>query len=665
MASVRVMVRLLASAARFSAEAVTASVARNNASDGPPRLVGDLVRLIAQTVQSDPHAGPRGQEELERLIAALTRRYGTLGAAMEAVGEGRRRYPSIRIEPALGWHDAFEASISGIEGVLRKHPVMGRELRQWVSSNESRIEPELAAYERWLDKTPVGEAPAVSGAPTPAAGSRLGEEIEHARAALLDDKPLGDLADAPDADAVAPEIMQGLDASAEPVAQAIASIARRKFDLADEALARLDGLDPAVRTALEGDRLYAEGRFEEAADRYRAARVANDDQRTRFNLASALLMARSLGDPARREAAAMLEAIRAEAEPGSEARVRATAMLGTALLVRTDGQRDILLRQAIELLEEALGSIKREERARWWAQLHAALGSAWSAVPGVRRTENLQRAITCFERAQEVWTEQADPNAWALVQNLLGHAWEALPTGDRASHLAKAIEHYERALRVHTAEANPTAWATLMNNLGNAWVQRPDGEKRANVRKAIECQQQALEVWSREGRRGEWAATLNNLGNAWALLPGSAQERAGGIREAVNCYRQALEVRTRASHPHEWASTQNNLGNALLLMTDDATGKNAKEAAACFEQALSVRTRDASPVDWARTQANLGHAWARRTDGEAQENLARAVHCYTEALTVLTKKDFPHHFEHIRARLESVQDRLDETQLLS
>jgi len=663
MASVRVMVRLLASASRFSAEAVTVSVARTADQNGPPRIVHDIVRLIAQTIQSDPHAGPREQLELENLIASLVRRYGTLGAAMESLGEGRRRFPTVRLEPALGWHDAFDASISGIEAVLRKHPVMARDLRQWVSSNESRIEGEIAAYERWLDKGPIGEA-----TPAPAqraAAPALSSDLDRARAALLDDKPLGDLADAPDPDAVARETMEMLDASTEPVAQAIAAIARRKFDLAEDALARLDGIDPALHATLEGDRLYAEGRFEEAADRYRHARVAHDDERVQLNLASALLMSRSLGEPARREAAELLEIIRSASEAGSESRVRATAMLGTAMLLRTDGQRDITIRQAVELLEEALTSIRKEERPRWWAQAHAALGSAWSALPGMRRTENLQRAITCFERAHEVWTEQADPNAWALVENLLGHAWEGLPTGDRASHLTKAIEHYERALRVHTAEANPTAWATLKNNLGNAWIQRPDGDKKKNIRKAIECQQKALEVWSREGRRGEWAATLNNLGNAWALLPGSASERAASLRESVTCYKQALDVRTRSAHPHDWAATQNNLGSALLLIPDDASGRFAKEAASCFEQALTVRTREASPVDWARTQANLGHAWARRTDGEMQENLGRAAHCYTEALSVLTKKDFPHHCEHIRARLDEVQDRLDEERMLS
>lgn len=663
MASLRITVRLLASASNFTAEAVTASLSPAGVAHPPPGIVGEIVRLIARTIQSNPHASTSEQRELEQLLGALTRRYGTLGGAVEALGEGRRRYPAVRLEPALGWHHAFEASLSSVESVLRKHPVMAKDLRHWLTEHEGRIEDELGAYDKWLHATPVGAEG--SGPELAAARVEHAPGVAEARALLLDDKPLGDLADSPELIGARLEAVEALEAMEDPVARAVALIARGKLDEADRALEALDAQDPALRMALEGDRLFAEGRFEEAVERYRAARVALDDRTARFNLASALIMARSLGDPARQEATRLLEALRHEAGPGSEERVRATAMLGTACLIRTDGQRDILLRRAIELLEEALGAIDRQTRPRWWAQAHAALGSAWSVVPGVRRAENLQRAITCFERAHEVWTEQSDPNAWALVENLLGHAWEALPTGDRASHLTKAIDHYERAMRVHTAETNPTAWATLMNNLGNAWVQRPDGDKKKNIQKAIECQQQALEVWSREGRRGEWAATLNNLGNAWALLPGSANERVGHLREAVSCYKQALDVRTRSTHPHEWAATQNNLGNALLLIPGDDAGKNAKEAASCFEHALTVRTRDAAPVDWARTQANLGHAWARRTDADAQENLGRAVHCYTEALTVLTKKDFPHHYEHIRARLEEVQDRLDDVQMLS
>ena len=670
MASLRITVRLLTAASRFSAEAVTLSDSGAKGPGAPPPIVAELFAMVGATLMADPHASDPDRAAVRALVAALSRRYGTLGGAIEALGEGRRRDPRIRLEAALAWHHAFQATLSSVDAVLRKNPVVAREIKHWLSNHDATAEEQISRYEHWLHEPLPDE---MVPSPTLDDPPALTGPLAVVTARVLDDKPLGDILDGAALDDDTRAAAIALLAETDPLARAAGAIALRRFDEADEALRDAESADPGARTMLEGDRLFLDARFEEAVERYRAARVARDDARARLNLASALLHARTLGEPARLECVRLLEQMLAGAAPGggpggapgTDLLPRSAAMLGAALLHSPSAERDIAVRRAIELLEGALAVIDRPAHPRRWAQVHASLGAAWSALPGGKRTENLQRAITCFDRALEVWTEASEPHAWALVQNLLGHAWEALPTGDRAAHLVRAISCYEGALRVHTRESHPAPWATLMNNLGNAWVQRPDGSKSANTRKAIDHHQKALEVWSREGRRGEWAATQNNLGNAWALLPGNDRERAEHLREAIVCYKAALEVRTRSTSPHEWAATQNNLGNAFLLLPDDGSGRPAREATECFEHALSVRTRVGSPVDWARSQANLGHAWARRTDGSVPEHLARAVHCYSEALGVLTKKDFPHHYELIRARLNEVQDRLDEAEMLS
>ncbi|MEM7813268.1 MAG: tetratricopeptide repeat protein, partial [Planctomycetota bacterium] len=254
--------------------------------------------------------------------------------------------------------------------------------------------------------------------------------------------------------------------------KARAAIVERDFAEADR---QLDKLDPVVREAfdvltLRGDRLYSEGRFDEAVDPYEKAFALNsDDPTARHNLAVTHTQARQ-GDIAAHKKRAI------------------DIHIGT-------------------LRQQALGSVK-------WAGTQNNLGLAWRNIPTGDRGANLDKAIAAFESALEVYTRAAHPVDWAMTQNNLGTAWSDMPTGDRGENFGKAIAAYASALEVYTRTSHPVEWAVTQNNLGVAWQDMPTDDRGANLGKAIAAYESALEVRNRTADPEEWAATPNNLGIA-------------------------------------------------------------------------------------------------------------------------------------------------------
>lgn len=673
MPSARLLARVVASAASISAGAV---LTRRDDPDGPPPVAASLLRLVVETIATDPHATNADLAKLESFVRSLIVRYGTLGLALAALASGRRRHAAIAIDKTQGWARSIGLSVSAIESCLRKYPKTMLDISRWMAAEGELLERHLTEFENWLDADSSGEgssdaltlAPiAVTELAGQGAASEISPDLALARRLMLDNKPLSDTPATLTRGALEQEVVERLLADADPLARATALVALGRFEEADALLRNPGPEAPAAEVAtLKGDRRYFDERYDDAVECYRTARQLRDDLSARLNLASALVRARRpSAESAQKEAIDLLSHTLQHEPEGSRGWGLASAQLGAAWLRLATGERDVNVRHAIERLEAALTAVTREEDAHQWAQIHAQLGSAWIALPSGKRVENLQRAITCLSRAGEIWTRESDPQRWASVQNGLGHAWEMLPLGHRAVNLEKAIAYFTAAMEVIDRESNPTAWAMLQNNLGNAWVQMPRGELRQNVERAIGHHSAALEVWSAQDRRPEWAATQNNLGNAWALLPAEAvEERGKSLRRAVSCYKSALEVRTRNTSPAEWATTQNNMGSALLQLARAAGGRTLDEAIMCFERALEVRTRDAYPLDWARTQANLGHALARKFEGDRAEHLRKAVACYGDALSVLKREQYPHLHDHIRVKMNEAQDKLDEAQLI-
>lgn len=648
-------------------------------------VVPAVIRLVAETTCVPSQHGEPEIEQVERYYIMLIHRYGTLRRAMEAVGTGKRRHPLVSPDRARSWHQTLSALAAVAEQTLTHHATLNVALSKWIAAQGDALERRLDQYLAWLDgPLPEEDDPSawVGGAASGAdhrPGTARAAKIAGDQPAELTDEQKRDLAliraewlgDKRPSEPVAGRRMpaavrdavERMKPCTDHAARAIVAIALGRFGEADIELPLLDGrTDRADYLALQGDRLFWEKRFDDAAAVYRQARAARDDFTARRDLAMALVRSvRGSAEAHVKEAIdLMTDALRGVPKGTREWR-RGRALLGQVWLHVHAGDRDANLRRAIECAESAIEGQSRDDDPEWWAETHLHLGSAWQALPSGRQVENVQRAITCFNRAAEVWTRETHPDQWAAIQNHLGHAWERLPTGVRSANIRRAIEFFTAALSVRTRESQPASWAQLQNNLGNAWIQCPSDspeEHKANIERAIACHAAALEVWSQQERRFEWAATQNNLGNAWALLPAEGDEREKNLRRAIACYKAALGVRTRTATPVEWASTNNNLGNALLALPGASGGSHIDEAIDCFRKALEIRTRQAFPVDWAKTRANLGHAYARLDDDERRENLEEAALCYESALEVLTAAAYPHQHEHVMARLEDVRAEL-------
>ena len=117
-----------------------------------------------------------------------------------------------------------------------------------------------------------------------------------------------------------------------------------------------------------------------------------------------------------------------------------------------------------------------------------------------RRVQLCQQGLTLLQRDE-------NPQLWAALQVVLGNSLAQNPQGDRAENIERAIAGYEQALQVRTRQAMPVEWATTMNNLALAYSDRIRGDKAENIERAIAGYEQALQVMTRQAMPVEWATT--------------------------------------------------------------------------------------------------------------------------------------------------------------
>ena len=680
MASARTVSLLVNTLGSISAGAIRTHDGHTDTTKEGLEVVPDLIELMARSICLHARASENELQQVELYLKRLIRRYGTMRHAIEALGERRRRHRQISQAKVQSWADVMSVAGIRVETAMRRHPPVMIAVTRYVSSHDKSLRTRLEAYLAWLDGplpdlsdsdqlTGLGASAEPEPASAPVPEEREGTletnapGVEAVFAEWFAHKHLSEPAHHPALSETIETHVAQLEHADDLFQNAVAAVARLDFDRADAQIVdlRKRHSDPRI-DELRAERYYLERNYDAAVESYRFVREQAGVTPYRcVGLAMSLLHANK-GSYEQRvgEAIDLLNDARKRHTEGSSEWAQVGAMLGFARLHQPAGDRDGNVRLGIELFEESLGVITRENDPQWWADVHLHLGTAWQALPTGRRQENLQRAITCFSRAGEEWTRESDPERWAAVQNNLGHAWERLPGGTREGNLKRAIDYFLAALSVHDEQASPLSWATLQNNIGNAWVKVGAGESGEYINRAIECHSAALRVWSSLDKRAEWAATQNNLGNAWALLPTDGPERERNLRRSISCYKSALEVRTRGTAPHDWASTQNNLGSALLLLREGDVSSTVREAIACFERALEVRTRTASPLEWAKTQCNIGNAWSRLIGPghNKRDSLTNACDHYRAALEVITHDAHPHQHGYVYSRLQSAKNEL-------
>lgn len=634
-------------------------------------VVPELFDLLTDTVSRKSSISSEERAEITAFLKRLTRRYGTVRRAADAIGSARRRHPLVSREKARSWAVVMAVMPSAVETTLKRHPSLKIHISKWLADRGSAVDDRLDGFASWLD-SPFPDYETDVPVTTAEAELERSEtesfelDATDAKAMRLfhlfveDKRPgLHPTDRRPDPEEV--ELRDELKNSPNAFARACVMLSDGRWEDADAHIRKhCDNLPAEILHTLKGECAYNAGRFDDALIHYRAAAHSCDSSECVLNLAYTLARATQSGaDERSREALDSLVSLRDRQHDEDPMRLPTLIAIGAAWLQCPSGDRDANVSLAIESLETALAGIQQSTIPHWWAEAHLQLGAAWLARPSGKRTENIQRSITCFTRAEEVWDREHFPEHWASIQNNLGHAWESLPTGHRAINLQRAIDYFDAALDVRAELEHSLSVATLRNNLGNAWIQFPAGDHKDNVLRGIEHHSAALEVWSTHDKRHEWAATQNNLGNAWALLPADEpDERTKNLRRAIACYKSALDLRTRSATPIEWATTLNNMGSALIMLAGEKKAKPIREAIDCFNKALEVRTKAAYPLDWAKTQTNLGRAWERLPEGDPVRNIDKATEHFNEALTVFNETDYPHQYAHTRSILQSARDRI-------
>jgi len=176
------------------------------------------------------------------------------------------------------------------------------------------------------------------------------------------------------------------------------------------------------------------------------------------------------------------------------------------------------LEKQIEVYEEILSQLTREQEPAFWASVQNKLGIAYAARRRGNRGENLEKAISAYEAACEVTRDRGLLVDWAMAQNNLGAALRKRVRGDKAENLERAIAAYEAALEVFHREQFPSYWAGTQSSLGAAYLQRRHGEPRENLGNAVAAFERALEVFTEEENPEQRLKALEGLEQARRAL---------------------------------------------------------------------------------------------------------------------------------------------------
>jgi CHAT domain-containing protein/tetratricopeptide (TPR) repeat protein len=293
----------------------------------------------------------------------------------------------------------------------------------------------------------------------------------------------------------------------------------------------------------------------------------------------------------------------------------------------------------IQLCQQALKQVRREEQPKLWAQLHSEMGLCLKQAPTGGPGDNMERAISHYEQALKEYTPSAYFDEWVATMHNLAVIYTRRIRGDWAENQEKAIDLHKRVLQVCTPQISPAAWALSHCDLGRLYAKRIEEDQAANLEAAIDHCQQALKVWTRDGHPVRWAKVQDLLGTLYRCR--LLSDPAENLEESL-CYHQAaleqLEPRKR-THAKDWARVHHNLGTALFHRIRGNRRDNLEKAITHFEKALNVRIRDT--LEWAATQHNLAAAYIERQQEGRAENIERAIEFLEAVLRVRQQEKFP------------------------
>lgn len=318
--------------------------------------------------------------------------------------------------------------------------------------------------------------------------------------------------------------------------------------------------------------------------------------------------------------------------------------LGIVHAVNSDGEVDNNLEIALSKYESALSIITPLKDPRLWSLLQANLGTTLLNRIKGSKVENIELSRNAYENAlgelenADNWIPAPDEeyvlSEQARVYYGLGNTYLYRIEGDKASNIETAISYYKSALTLTDRDKNSKAWGETQSGIGLAYTERLNGQLEDNNNIAVSALSAALEELTRDYYPREWAIVQHNLGIAYRMLGGEEN-----IYKAIEAFENAIEVYSTQRMRQKQVSSVNGLGNALVDSKDSA---NIEKAISLLEETLQYVPRDHFPRDWARLQNNLGSAYRRRIQGKQTLNYSNSIKAFENALKVFTPNSDPH-----------------------
>jgi len=289
---------------------------------------------------------------------------------------------------------------------------------------------------------------------------------------------------------------------------------------------------------------------------------------------------------------ALVQALRSWAQKSPYPVGEGVAILGEAVVWRSQGQYDSALSRA----QTALKIFQEKERSDYEGKTYNFIGPIHDAQG------RYDEALEAFQKALTIRERIGDQQGIATSYNNIGiiHADQGRYT--------EALESYQKALTIQERISDQQGIATSYNNIGLIHY------AQGRYTEALESYQKALTIQERIGDQQGIANCYNNIGLIHA--------DQGRYAEALESYQKALTIRERIGDQQKIAECYNNIG---LIHAEQGRYAEALEA---YQKALTIRERIGDQQGIAGSYNNIGNIHAE------QGRYAEALEAYQKALAI-------------------------------
>ena len=151
--------------------------------------------------------------------------------------------------------------------------------------------------------------------------------------------------------------------------------------------------------------------------------------------------------------------------------------------------------KCINLCRKVLPLTRRSEHDTWFRSRFIL--SKCLILNIDRRPEDIDESIDLLNELLSNIVKEDNPIRWAIVNLGLGYAYDERKGGDRKDCIELVIKHYKDALSVFTKDSQPEEWAATMAGIGYAYGARKIGDVRENASIGIKYIENSLKHYTK------------------------------------------------------------------------------------------------------------------------------------------------------------------------